>query len=284
MSLPRALVAVSWLGIAAAGCSRDTPPAPAPQSPAPPAASPAPADGSPPAAAPARQVDILPTPHGELRITPIRHATVLFEIAGRAIYVDPVGDVDYDGLPPATAVFLTHDHHDHLDPAGLAKVVTDDTVVIAAKAIADKLPDTLHHVTLLGPGEVSGSKSAIVPALGMWFGVEAIPAYNLKRGPKPEKLYHPRGHGVGYVLDFGGVRVYVSGDTACTDEMRALRDIDVALVCMNLPYTMPPSEAAECIAAFRPRIVYPYHYRGSDLGPLDALAEKGIEVRKRSWY
>jgi L-ascorbate metabolism protein UlaG (beta-lactamase superfamily) len=109
--------------------------------------------------------------------------------------------------------------------------------------------------------------------------------YNLKRGPDAGKLYHDRGRGNGYEIDFAGTRVYLSGDTECTPEMKALEKIDVAFVCMNLPYTMPPSEAAECIAAFKPRVLVPYHYRGSDLGELDkALSGKGIEIRKREWY
>jgi L-ascorbate metabolism protein UlaG (beta-lactamase superfamily) len=114
----------------------------------------------------------------------------------------------------------------------------------------------------------------------------AVPMYNLKRGPEAGKLYHDKGRGNGYELDFGGTRVYLSGDTECTPEMKALEKIDVAFVCMNLPYTMPPSEAAECIAAFKPKVVFPYHYRGSDLAELDrGLAGKeGIEIRKRAWY
>jgi L-ascorbate metabolism protein UlaG (beta-lactamase superfamily) len=116
--------------------------------------------------------------------------------------------------------------------------------------------------------------------------VEAIPMYNLVRGPSAGKLYHDKGRGNGYILTIGGKRVYISGDTECTPEMKALKNIDVAFVCMNLPYTMPPEEAAECVRAFRPKIVYPYHYRNSDLNVLaKALkSERGIEVRMRNWY
>ena len=114
----------------------------------------------------------------------------------------------------------------------------------------------------------------------------AVPMYNLKRGPQQGKLFHDKGRGNGYVLTFGDARVYVSGDTECAPEMKALKDIDVAFVCMNLPYTMPPAEAAECISAFKPKNVYPYHYRGSNLDELkSALApEKDIDVRVRNWY
>ena len=110
--------------------------------------------------------------------------------------------------------------------------------------------------------------------------------YNLARGPRPGALSHDKGRGNGYVLTLGDKRLYFSGDTACTPEMKALENVDVAFVCMNLPYTMTPAEAAGCVAAFRPRIVYPYHYRGSDLSKFqEGLADQpGVEVRLREWY
>ncbi len=107
--------------------------------------------------------------------------------------------------------------------------------------------------------------------------------YNLVRGPSAGKLYHDKGRGNGYVFTFGETRVYVSGDTECTPEMKALKKIDVAFVCMNLPYTMPPAEAATCIDAFKPKVVIPFHYKGSNLGELEAV-HGGSEVRKRDWY
>jgi L-ascorbate metabolism protein UlaG (beta-lactamase superfamily) len=118
------------------------------------------------------------------------------------------------------------------------------------------------------------------------FEVTAVPSYNLVRGPKPGERYHPKGKGNGYVFNFGGKRVYVSGDTECTPEMKALEHIDVAFVCMRLPYTMPPKEAAECIVSFKPGIVYPYHYQGSNLDELAAAlaSEKSVEVCLRDWY
>jgi len=116
--------------------------------------------------------------------------------------------------------------------------------------------------------------------------IEAVPMYNLVRGPSPGQLYHTKGRGNGYVLTLGGKRIYISGDTECVPEIKALTGIDVAFICMNLPFTMPPEEAAECVKAFRPKIVYPYHYRNSDLNVfLNALkGESGIEVRLRNWY
>jgi len=116
--------------------------------------------------------------------------------------------------------------------------------------------------------------------------IEAVAMYNHKRGPSPGKLYHDKGRGNGYVVTLGDKRVYISGDTACISEMKALTDIDIAFVTMNLPYTMPPEEAAECVKAFKPRIVYPYHYRGSDLNVFTRALEAhpDIEVRLRDWY
>jgi L-ascorbate metabolism protein UlaG (beta-lactamase superfamily) len=116
--------------------------------------------------------------------------------------------------------------------------------------------------------------------------IEALPMYNLTRGPQQGSVFHEKGRGNGYVLTLGGKRLYLSGDTECIPEMKALRNIDIAFVCMNLPYTMPPGEAADCVKAFRPKIVYPYHFRGSKpeefAGALQGTS--GVEVRIRKWY
>ena len=115
--------------------------------------------------------------------------------------------------------------------------------------------------------------------------IEAVPMYNLQRGPSAGQLFHTKGRGNGYVVTLGDKRIYLAGDTECTPEMKALKSIDVAFVPMNLPYTMPPNEAADCVKAFKPKIVYPYHYMGSDLKVFeDALNGSGVEVRVRDWY
>src|SRR5262249_21149612 len=141
---------------------------------------------------------------------------------------------------------------DHLDPKAIDMIKGDKMTIIAPKAVADQLPGT----TVINNGETQ-----------TWEGItiEAVPMYNLVHGPGPGKLYHDKGRGNGYILTFGDKRVYLSGDTECTDEMKALKNIDIALVCMNLPYTMEPKEAAMCVKAFRPKIVYPYHHKGSNL-------------------
>jgi L-ascorbate metabolism protein UlaG (beta-lactamase superfamily) len=120
--------------------------------------------------------------------------------------------------------------------------------------------------------------------IGAW-NIEAVPMYNLKRGPSEGKFFHDKGRGNGYILTYGGMRFYIAGDTEGVPEMRALKNIDVAFVPMNLPYTMPPDEAADAVRAFHPKIVYPYHYRGSDLKVFEkAMEGSGVEVRVRDWY
>jgi len=133
---------------------------------------------------------------------------------------------------------------------------------------------------------MANGDSQAVNLQGTTIGIEAVPMYNLTRGPSAGQFYHDKGRGNGYVLTFGGKRVYIAGDTECIPEMKALKNIDIAFLPMNLPYTMTPQEAAECTKAFRPKVVYPYHYMGQDPQAFaDALkGEKGIEVRLRNWY
>ena len=115
--------------------------------------------------------------------------------------------------------------------------------------------------------------------------IEAVPMYNLQRGPAAGQLFHTKGRGNGYIVTLGGKRVYFAGDTECTAEMKALKDIDVAFIPMNLPYTMPPSEAAACVKAFKPKIAIPYHYQGQKPEEFQAaLKGSGIEVRLLNWY
>ena len=211
------------------------------------------------------------TSAGPVRFAPIQHASLILEAAGKVVYIDPAQG-NYEGLPQADLILITDIHGDHMAPAVLAKLRKPGTVVFAPEAVAKTVTDA----TIVRNGESR--------AWQKWT-IEAVPMYNLKRGPQPGQLYHDKGRGNGYVLTFGGRRFYFSGDTEGIPEMRALRDIDVAFVCMNLPYTMPPEEAAEAVRAFHPKVVYPYHYRGSDLGVFEkALAGSGIEVRLRNWY
>lgn len=216
--------------------------------------------------------DVLKTSIGDIKITPVLHGTVLLEIQGKAWYIDPWSKADYSSLPKADVILITDIHGDHMDPAAIATLTKASTRIVAPAAVAK----TIKTATVLN----NGDKTSIHEVE-----IEAIPMYNLKRGPSPGKLYHDKGRGNGYVLTVGGQRLYFSGDTEGVPEMRALQDIDIAFVCMNLPYTMPPEEAAEAVRAFQPKVVYPYHYRGSDLDVFeDALKSEKIEVRRRKWY
>lgn len=221
----------------------------------------------------AAQPDTFKTAAGDLKITPVKHGTVLLEIAGKSWYVDPWSQADFSTLPKADVILITDIHGDHMDPKAIAQLAKDSTVIVAPKAVAA----TVKEAKVIGNGEKTTVDS---------IEIEAVPMYNLKRGPEAGKLYHDKGRGNGYVLNIGGKRIYFSGDTEATDEMKALKNIDVAYICMNLPYTMPPDEAAAGVKAFRPKVVYPYHFRGSDLAVFEGAlkGENGIEVRIRTWY
>ena len=220
----------------------------------------------------ATAAQVFPTSAGEVKITPLYHASTLIEAGGKVIYLDPAKPAKFAGLPKADLILITDIHGDHMDPESIAEISKAATDILAPPAV-------VATVTTAKP-IANGEKKT-------WQGwtVEAIPAYNLTRGPSPGKLFHDKGRGNGYVLTYGGVRFYFSGDTEGIPEMRALKNIDVAFVCMNLPYTMPPEEAADAVKAFHPKIVIPYHYRGSDLAVFQKrLAGTGIEVRLLDWY
>ena len=211
------------------------------------------------------------TSAGMLQLTPIQHASLMIQAGGKVMYIDPAQG-SYDGLPKADYILITDIHGDHLAPPIVNNLKKADTVIVAPKAVAAQL----SGAKVLGNGE----KTTAGP-----FAVEAIPMYNVTRGPSPGQLFHDKGRGNGYIVTDGGKRFYFSGDTEAIPEMKALKNIDVAFVCMNLPYTMPPQEAAEAVRAFHPAIVYPYHYMGSDLNVFaKALEGTGIDVRIRNWY
>ncbi|MGD1081930.1 MAG: MBL fold metallo-hydrolase [Candidatus Sulfotelmatobacter sp.] len=220
----------------------------------------------------AAEAQVFPTSAGPVKIAPLHHASTLIEAGGKTIYLDPAKPAKLTGLPKADLILITDIHGDHMDPDSIKEISKADTEILAAPAVVQ----TVTNAKPIANGETK-----------TWQGwtIEAIPAYNLKRGPAPGKLFHDKGRGNGYVLTYGGKRFYFSGDTEGIPEMRALKNIDVAFVCMNLPYTMPPEEAADAVKAFHPKIVIPYHYRGSDLAVFQkALEGTGIEVRLLDWY
>ena len=219
-----------------------------------------------------RTADRIPATGGDITIVPIGHATLQIAHGGIVIDVDPVAQADYAGLPQPDLILVTDIHGDHLDPEAIQQRRKESTRVVAPRAAADRLDSPV----VLANGETTTAAGVLI---------EAVPMYNLVRGPAEGQLFHDKGRGNGYVLTLGGKRIYIAGDTECTPEMRALQDIDVAFVPMNLPYTMTPGEAAECVRAFSPDIVYPYHFRGQDVAVFaNALRDTPVEVRVRSWY
>jgi L-ascorbate metabolism protein UlaG (beta-lactamase superfamily) len=228
------------------------------------------------AAGPPVVSDTFKTQDGDLVIRPIHHATLALQWKGQTFLVDPVGGAArFQDLPRPDLILVTDVHGDHLDPATLQAVATHKTTLIAPPAVAEQLPpDLRRQTTVLSAGEAKA-----LPGLN----VEAVAAYNLH--PERQK-FHPKGRGNGYVITLGNRRVYLSGDTEDVPEMRTLKNIDLAFVCMNLPYTMTVDQAANAVRAFRPKIVYPYHCRGSDLEQFKKLVadDPEIEVRVRDWY
>jgi L-ascorbate metabolism protein UlaG (beta-lactamase superfamily) len=220
--------------------------------------------------------DRVPTKEGDLVIHPINHATLALGWKKLTLYVDPVGGAArFDGLPRPDLILITHEHGDHLNVDTLKAVAGEKTVLFAPAAVAAQLPDGLRQRTTI---LTNGQTAAL---LGI--PIEAVPAYNIT----PDRTkFHPKGKGNGYVLTLGGKRVYISGDTEDIPEMRALKNIDIAFLCINQPYTMTVEQAASAVRQFRPKIVYPYHYRGSDLDKFKKLVgdDVGVEIRLRDWY
>jgi L-ascorbate metabolism protein UlaG (beta-lactamase superfamily) len=217
------------------------------------------------------ETDTLPTSAGELTITFLGHASLQLAFGGKQIAIDPFGKVaDYSTLPKADLILATHDHFDHLDSQALAAVRTPETQLVYNEACARQIPGgiVLHNGE---SKEVAGIR------------IEAVPAYNLVHKRENGEPFHPKGAGNGYVLTFGDLRVYIAGDTENTPEMKSLKDIDAAFLPMNLPYTMTPEMVADAAKAFRPRILYPYHFGETDTSRIVELleGEKDIEVRIR---
>ena len=217
--------------------------------------------------------DTIPARDGDITITPISHATLQVTHGTHVIDVDPVAQANFATLRAPDIILVTDIHGDHFDPATIAKLKTPTTKIVAPAAAAAKLEGAI----VMANGDVKTVEGV---------SIEAVPMYNIQRGPSPGQLYHDKGRGNGYIVTLGGKRIYIAGDTECTPEMKALKNIDVAFLPMNLPYTMPPSEAAECVKAFEPGIVFPYHYRGQNLDEFAAALKgtSGVDVRIRDWY
>jgi L-ascorbate metabolism protein UlaG (beta-lactamase superfamily) len=216
--------------------------------------------------------DVFPTPGGELKIFFVGHGSLFLTFGGKVIHIDPVGaEGDYARLPKADLILVTHEHYDHLDPEALKTLRKDGTQIVVSPSCAGKLKDAVimkngERRTFLG------------------FEVEAVPAYNIVHKRPDGNLFHPKGEGNGYVINVAGKRIYVAGDTEAIPEMKDLKNIDIAFLPMNLPYTMSPEMTAEAARTIRPAVLYPYHFGDTDTGRLLKLlkGEPGIEVRVRA--
>jgi len=196
--------------------------------------------------------DTVATSAGDLKITYVGHASLFFTINDRVIHVDPCGSLtDYSQLPKADMIFVTHEHSDHLDTTAIGEIRTESSVVVCTEKCAERLA---------GAVVMKNGDTRTVEGIE----VEAVPAYNIVHTRGSGEPYHPKGAGNGYIFTFGDTRVYVAGDTENTPEMKALEDIDLAFLPMDLPYTMTPEMAADAAMSFKPKILYPYHYGDTD--------------------
>ncbi|MCF2489459.1 MBL fold metallo-hydrolase [Dyadobacter sp. CY347] len=225
--------------------------------------------------------DDLATSKGPLKIQPLNHATMALTWAGKTIYVDPYGGAKtFKGIAAPDLILISDIHGDHFDPKTLDSLDLSKAIIVAPKAVIDMMSEKLKAKAV----EVNNGQT--ISKLDI--SIMAIPMYNL---PEAADAKHTKGRGNGYVLKFSDKTIYISGDTAGIPEMRALKNIDAAFVCMNLPYTMDVPEAASAVLDFKPKIVYPYHYRGQNgLSDTEAFkklvnaGDKKIEVRLRDWY
>jgi L-ascorbate metabolism protein UlaG (beta-lactamase superfamily) len=221
------------------------------------------------------EIDSIKTDSGDLEITFIGHGTLMFVHDGKTIHVDPWSKlVDYSKLPKADIVLITHHHRDHLDLKALEQVRAESSLVILTEACESQVAGGLV---------MNNGDAKTVPG----YKIEAVPAYNLAHMRSEGIPFHPKGEGNGYVVTFGGKRVYVAGDTENIPEMKELKDIDIAFLPMNLPYTMTPEMVSDAAKAFKPKILYPYHYGSTDASEIVELlrGEDEIEVveRQRIW-
>ena len=217
------------------------------------------------------EIDTLDTSAGDLIITFIGHGSLMMDFADKNIQIDPFSRLaDYAQFPRADIIFLTHHHGDHLDLAALKHVRSDSTIVVLTELCAKEVEEGII---------MKNGDSRALEGLH----VEAVPAYNIVNKRDTGEPYHVKGEGNGYIITLGGKRVYIAGDTENTPEMKALENIDIAFLPMNLPYTMTPEMVADAVIAFKPTVLYPYHYGETDTSKIRELLkdEPDIEVRIR---
>lgn len=217
------------------------------------------------------ETDVIKTSKGDLAITFIGHATLMMSFGGKNIYVDPTTQIaDYSNLPKADLIIITHEHSDHFDLKAIDQLKTVKTEIVATETVAAKL----KGIAIMKNDEVKTIRG---------LEIKAVPAYNLVHMRSPGSPFHPKGIGNGYVVTFGDKLIYIAGDTENIPEMSSLKNIDIAFLPMNLPYTMTPEMVAAAARSFQPKVIYPYHYGNTDTGEIVELLkdDKNIEVRIR---
>ncbi|MGM0582289.1 MAG: MBL fold metallo-hydrolase [Bacteroidota bacterium] len=225
--------------------------------------------------------DVIKTNQGDIKIHPIVHGTLALEYEGLTIYIDPYGGAEgFSDLKDADLILITDIHGDHLNKETLQALNTSNSHFIVPEAVAKQMEGIDNSAIEILNNDKSTSFKGI--------DISALPMYNL---PDSEDSRHPKGRGNGYLLNIADKAIYISGDTEDIPEMRALQNIDIAFVCMNLPYTMSIEQASDAVLEFKPSIVYPFHFRGqgglADIEKFQSMVNeenKNIEVRLRNWY
>jgi L-ascorbate metabolism protein UlaG (beta-lactamase superfamily) len=215
------------------------------------------------------ETDTIKTSAGDLKISFLGHGSLYFTFGGKVIHVDPYSAVaDYSTLPKADVILVAHEHQDHLDLKALNLVRTDKTIVVLPPVCAKQVEGGLVM------------KNGDVKTVG-GLKIEAVPAYNIVHKRDTGQPFHPKDVGNGYIITFGDKRVYVAGDTENIPEMKTLKNIDVAFLPMNLPYTMTPEMGADAAKTIKPKILYPYHFGETDTSKIVALLKETPEIEVR---
>jgi len=220
------------------------------------------------------KTDVIKSKKGDIEISFIGHGSLIIKYNDNIVHIDPFSRLtDYSVLPKADLILITHQHGDHLDLNAIKSILKESTSIIVTQKCKESV-DSLKNIIVMKNGDTQKLLN---------IDIEAIPAYNLVNKNDKGDFFHPKGEGNGYILSINGKKIYIAGDTENTPEMKALKNIDIAFLPMNLPYTMTPEMVADAVKAFKPKILYPYHFGDTDTQKLlDLLKDtKGIEIRLR---
>jgi len=217
--------------------------------------------------------DVISTSKGDLKITFVKHASLMFEYEDKVMHIDPVLRMgNYNLLPKADIILITHDHGDHFDMNAIQKLSKNNTRIIVTPKCTE-ISEKLETPVIMSNGDTRALKG---------FMIKAVPAYNIKHKRKNDKPYHPKGEGNGYVILVGGKKIYIAGDTENIPEMKKLNNIDIAFLPMNLPYTMTPEMVADAVKMIKPGVIYPYHFGTTNtLRLVELLKNRDVEIRIR---